>query len=341
MMERGQFKRIDRRAGGFIPLVVLCLLSACAAGSGLRSAGAAPGGTRAPGAAPVIVGGVRAELSHAEVANGHAVALTVTLAAGIDPGTLRATYLGTELPFFELTPPARLALRGGQAERAAAGDEATLRQAFFGVPFSQAAGDTRVIVEAGARPAVVRLELPLRVTTGDYEIEHLKVDGKHVNPDPKVLPRIQREQKEVGAIYRTVTRERGWDGPFRLPVESALTSRYGNKRYYNGEMRNFHSGADLRAAVGTPIHAAQGGTVVLAKDLYFSGKTVIIDHGYGVQTMYAHLSALGVRKGRRVKTGERIGLAGATGRVSGPHLHWTWILHQTKVDPMQAIQVLK
>ena len=141
--------------------------------------------------------------------------------------------------------------------------------------------------------------LPLEIVDGHYKSETLKVDEKKVNPPKKELKRILREQAELKEIYSHLTHEKYWDGPFVLPVDSVVTSPFGSKRIYNGEMKSFHQGLDLRAHIGTPIHAASGGVVVLAKDLFFTGNTVLIDHGYGVFTVYCHMSALKVKNGDR------------------------------------------
>jgi murein DD-endopeptidase MepM/ murein hydrolase activator NlpD len=134
--------------------------------------------------------------------------------------------------------------------------------------------------------------------------------------------------------------KRHWSGPFLLPIESEVTSPFGNKRLYNGTMKNFHQGLDLRAREPTPIRAPEGAVVVLAKDLYFTGNTVILDHGYGLFTVYGHMSKLDVKKGQIVKKAELLGLSGATGRASGPHLHWGAVLMRMKFNPQDLVQSL-
>jgi murein DD-endopeptidase MepM/ murein hydrolase activator NlpD len=191
-------------------------------------------------------------------------------------------------------------------------------------------------------PGLTRIaQLGFTVEAADYSIENLKVDSKFVDPGKKALARIRREQKELKAIYQKITRKKYWNGPFVLPVNSATTSPYGGKRMYNGELRSFHSGLDLKAAVGVPITAPAPGVVVLAKDLYFTGGTVVLDHGYGVFTIYAHLSKVGVKVGKKVEQREILGLAGATGRVSGPHLHWTTQVSGVKVNPTEFVRVVQ
>jgi hypothetical protein len=216
--------------------------------------------------------------------------------------------------------------------------------ALVGVPHGHPPGTHALRLE-GLPPGIPGLEgaasVPLRVEEGKYRSEVLKVSPKHVSPPKKELDRILAEQAELGAIYREIRQERLWNGPFVLPVESVVTSPYGSQRVYNGKKQSFHQGLDLRAAVGTPVRVPADGIVVLAKDLFFTGYTVILDHGFGLFTVYAHLSKLEVAHGKRVKVGELLGLAGMTGRSSGPHLHWGAVVHKIKIDPMGLIEVLR
>jgi murein DD-endopeptidase MepM/ murein hydrolase activator NlpD len=185
-----------------------------------------------------------------------------------------------------------------------------------------------------------KAEFPIEVVDGNYPSEKLTVDEKKVNPPKKVMKRIMREVKEVGALYKKIDRERHWSGPFSLPIDSEITSKFGNKRLFNGKMASFHQGLDLRARTPLPIHAPEGAKVVLAKDLYYTGNTVILDHGYGLFTIYAHMSKLDVKVGDKVTKGQVMGLSGMTGRASGPHLHWGAVLMHEKFNPADLTQIL-
>lgn len=203
-----------------------------------------------------------------------------------------------------------------------------------------------VPVEFNSKPRTSKIviqplqqEFSIEVEDGKYKIENLTVEEKYVEPKPAAMKRINSEKKEVGAIYRQSTPMLFWRGNFSYPLDSEVTSPYGNKRYYNGQMRNFHSGLDLRAKVGTPVKASHDGKVIMAKDLYFTGNTVLIDHGYGLYTLYAHLDQLKVKAGDSVHQKDIIGLSGSTGRVSGPHLHWSFILNGEKLDPAQVLKL--
>lgn len=214
--------------------------------------------------------------------------------------------------------------------------------ALIGIPHEHVLGEASIGFRWEGDPeGVYQSTADFKILSGEYPSESLSVDPRKVSPRKKDLIRIAREQAEVGAIYRKIRAEKLWSGPFVMPIDSAITSRYGTKRVFNGKMKSFHNGLDLRASVGTPIYAPAEGVVVLAKNLFFTGGTVILDHGFGFFTLYAHMSAVQVKVGERVRSKQKLGLAGATGRVSGPHLHWGFVLHQTKVDPSQALQVIR
>ena len=177
------------------------------------------------------------------------------------------------------------------------------------------------------------------VHAGKFATERLTVEKQFVQPDPEQQKRAESDQKKMRAIYDTITPERLWEGKFRLPLKNVTTGgNFGKRRILNGEPRSPHSGVDFPAAAGTPVFASQSGRVVLAENLYYSGNTVVIDHGYGIYTMYAHLSEIGVRADQPVKAGTEIGKVGATGRVTGPHLHWGLTIDHARVNAMYIAQ---
>jgi murein DD-endopeptidase MepM/ murein hydrolase activator NlpD len=187
--------------------------------------------------------------------------------------------------------------------------------------------------------AALSCALTVTVRPGKFTTEHLKVEKQYVQPDPEQQKRAEADQKKMRAIYDTVTPEQLWAGKFRLPLNDVTTGgNFGRRRVLNGEARSPHTGVDFPALAGTPVYAAQSGKVVLAEDLYYSGNTVVIDHGYGIYTLYAHLSAIDTEAGEKVEAGTEIGKVGATGRVTGPHLHWGLTVQHARVNGMSIAQ---
>lgn len=179
----------------------------------------------------------------------------------------------------------------------------------------------------------------LHVIEKKYPEEHLKVAKKMVNFSPEILKRVLADQKAVRRACSHITHERYWTGPFIWPVNSKILSPFGLRRFFNNQPRSPHSGVDLRAREGTPIVAPANGRVILARDCYLSGRTLVIDHGGGLYTLYAHFSKFVTQKGKMVKKGQVIGLAGSSGRATGSHLHWGVSLAGTRVDPQQFMEI--
>lgn len=172
----------------------------------------------------------------------------------------------------------------------------------------------------------------------EYPKEELRVSPKMVNPPKKELPRIQKESKLIGTALRTMTIPRKWTTPPQPPLASiTLTSNYGKQRIYNGQPRAGHNGADLRAVTGTSVRAPFAGTILLAGHHYYAGGSVYIDSGNGVITAFFHLSNILVKKGEKVTKGQIVAKSGATGRVTGPHLHYSLILGGQFVDPIPLL----
>jgi murein DD-endopeptidase MepM/ murein hydrolase activator NlpD len=177
------------------------------------------------------------------------------------------------------------------------------------------------------------------VRAGKFLTERLTVEKQFVQPDPEQQKRVEADQKKMKEVYDTVTPERLWEGKFRVPLDNVSTGgNFGRRRVLNGQSRSPHAGVDFPAAAGTPVFAAQSGRVVIAENLYYSGNTVVIDHGYGIYTMYAHLSEIEVKAGDAVKVSEEIGKVGATGRVTGPHLHWGLTIDHARVNALNIVQ---
>lgn len=164
--------------------------------------------------------------------------------------------------------------------------------------------------------------LSVMVYDRPFPIEQLRVNPKRVYLSKKDQMRVRNEQAMLNAIYADSANSPLFNEGFELPLNSYITSHYGVKRIFNGQKKGQHLGTDFRARVGLPIPTSNNGRVVYAGDLFYTGKTVIVDHGVNVFSVYGHLSALKAELGEYVPKGAVLGLSGATGRVSGPHLHW-------------------
>jgi hypothetical protein len=183
-------------------------------------------------------------------------------------------------------------------------------------------------------------KIPLQIIGGQYKSEALRVDPGHVTLSEKNLQRTLREKKEIQRIYAVSSATRLWDAGFKKPLVGDPTSAFGTRRLFNGQHRSQHNGIDFRADVGTPVKASNSGIVRLARNLFYSGNIVIVDHGLDIFTNYAHLSKIQVVEGQHIARGDPIGLAGATGRVNGPHLHWGMKVNGVYVDPLQFLTVI-
>jgi len=179
------------------------------------------------------------------------------------------------------------------------------------------------------------------VRKGRFATERLQVEKQFVEPSPEQIKRADEERQKLRDIFDRVTPERLWDGNFRIPLDGVTAgSNFGKRRILNGSPGSPHSGVDLPGATGTPVHAAQRGKVVLAEELFFAGNTVVVDHGLGIYTLYGHLSAIDAKVGDILETGDVLGRVGATGRVTGPHLHWGLTVEKARVNPLQLVKLL-
>ena len=180
----------------------------------------------------------------------------------------------------------------------------------------------------------------IAVTPRDWPVEHVNgVPPKTVNPPPEIAARIQREQALVTAARERDDERTDFALPFQWPVQGRISGRFGNARVYNGQPGAGHSGMDIAAPDGTPVRAPAGGVVTFASpDLYLTGGTVLLDHGHGVSSNFLHLSRIDVKVGDRIEPGQVIGAVGATGRATGPHLHWGMNWFDTRIDPLLVLE---
>jgi murein DD-endopeptidase MepM/ murein hydrolase activator NlpD len=207
-----------------------------------------------------------------------------------------------------------------------------------------------VDVEAHVGPSALRVTAHLEGKDEDlsetivihpahYRTGSLTVSPKFVEPSPEALAEIKDEEKIKTKVFAASVGETLWRGSFHAPVAAGPTDSFGTRRMFNGKLASIHKGADFRAAMGTPVHASNSGVVVLARPLYYEGNCVIIDHGMGLYTLSMHFSRIDVHEGQRVKAGDRLGLSGATGRVTGPHLHWAVRWQGAYLDPVKLLRM--
>lgn len=197
------------------------------------------------------------------------------------------------------------------------------------------------------RDAPASAELDVRLPSGGHEREHVtiqprqyqisRIDGlpsRQVTPDPEALARIHADSAAIGEARRHDSDETGFLGGFSWPVVGRVSGVYGSQRILNGKPRSPHNGVDVAAAEGADVRAPAAGVVTLAHlDMFYTGNTLILDHGHGLTSVYAHMNAIAVKDGQRVAKGDPIGKVGRTGRATGPHLHWGVTLHSTHLDP--------
>jgi murein DD-endopeptidase MepM/ murein hydrolase activator NlpD len=218
---------------------------------------------------------------------------------------------------------------------ASTSDEGAWR-ALIGIDLETAPGRYDVTITDGE----ARIVHPLVVGARTFPTRHLTVDPDLVNPPPEARERIERESRELAAIWEASAAGPLWHARFVRPVPDPANSAFGTHSVYNGEPRAPHAGADFLSPTGRPVKAPNAGRVLLAGARYFSGNTVVIDHGQGLFSLLAHLSEIDVTAGALVAAGDVVGAVGATGRVTGPHLHWTVRLNGARVDPLSLLYVL-
>lgn len=184
-----------------------------------------------------------------------------------------------------------------------------------------------------------KFEQKFSVANGSYETIELTVSKEFTAPTPEQMEIIRRDQETKKKTFEEVTPDREWAGPFTPPVDAPTSDVFGTRRVFNGVTKSVHQGLDYRVPAATPVDAVNDGTVILARPLYFEGNFVVIDHGQGLLTLYLHLSEFKVKEGDKVKRGQLIGLSGATGRATGPHLHIAVRWQGTYLNPAALLRL--
>jgi murein DD-endopeptidase MepM/ murein hydrolase activator NlpD len=215
-------------------------------------------------------------------------------------------------------------------------DDGHVWRALVGIDLDVAPGRHAVSIEAEG----VQATHLLTVTKKTFPTRSLKVDEAFVNPPDVMRERIDAEAKQLETTWASPAPERLWTEPFVRPVPQPANSQFGTRSVYNGTPRSPHGGADFLSPAGTPVRAPNAGRVAIARELYFTGNTIVIDHGLGLFSMLAHLSAIDVHESDVVSAGQLVGRVGATGRVTGPHLHWAVRAGGARVDPLSVLTLL-
>jgi len=211
-------------------------------------------------------------------------------------------------------------------------------QGWIGVDLDTKAGSypIAVHVNASGKPALTAAQT-LAIKPKQFPVRRLSVAPQFVDPPANEMDRIKREAALLESIFAAVNAPRHWRGAFQTPLGETPSSNFGSRSVFNGQARSPHAGVDFGARIGTPIGAPAAGVVVLAEPLYFTGNTVVIDHGLGLYSLLAHMSEFKTKKDDHVDRGEIVGLVGDTGRVTAAHLHWTVRLNGARVDPLSLI----
>jgi len=256
-------------------------------------------------------------LTPALVEAGSPVLIRVDAPAAASPD---GEWLGRKLEFFRG--------RNGQAWFALAGVD---------VEAPTGPSTLKIVVHEAA--SAIDLGRTVEIHPAHYLTGSLAVAPRFIEPGPDALKQIQAEVQLKAKVFAASAPEPLWEGSFHAPVTAPPTDSFGTRRIFNGKLASVHKGMDFRAATGTPVRAGNSGVVVLARPLYYEGNCVVIDHGLGLFTISMHLSRIDVREGQHVTAGEQLGLSGATGRVTGPHLHWAVRWQGAYLDPAKLLHL--
>lgn len=263
---------------------------------------------------------------------GQSSAIDVAVAArAIQPG---------ELVVLTLTPPAGATItrvRAFDRDLSAFQLDRGRWRVLVGIDLDATAGPHVVSIDATFGGRANRRDFPLTVVPKTFPTRTLTVNDAFVNPPASAAERIAQDARDLANIWAHPATSRLWNGAFIRPVPHEANSAFGSRSVFNGQKRSPHAGADFLSPAGTPVKSPNSGRVVLARDLYYSGNTVIVDHGLGLFSLFAHFSAITVHEGDTVRAGDELGLVGATGRVTGPHLHWAVNVNGARVDPLSLL----
>ena len=268
--------------------------------------------------APHTVRGVDGQLSGKQ---GQVLLVRIPAAGGTDD--VIGQFMGRTVPFYRDTGP-----RGEGAY-----------MGLLGIDMQDTPGTHELLIENKNGDGARRLSYQVLVVKETFPVQHLKLPKDMVDLDEATLARVKTEQEQVNVLLKSVFPDRRWTTGFIEPVQGNISGAFGRMRMINGQPRNPHNGEDIAAEAGTAVVASNDGIVRLTVEHYFSGKGVYLDHGLGLYSMYFHLSEILVQEGDRVARGQAIGKVGASGRVTGPHLHWGVRLNGARVNPYSLVRL--
>jgi murein DD-endopeptidase MepM/ murein hydrolase activator NlpD len=274
--------------------------------------------------------------------------LSASIAFGAQPsvktGALKTVeILQGEIAEINLSAPGVVAAEGRLGSEKIyfyPGDNEVLT-ALVGADLETKPGPAKILVSGATQSgAPWATQIPLKIKSKAFKSESFSVAQEFDQLGPEVLERIRREQEQFARVFAVSAAQRLWARPFVGPLPKEITSPFGYRRVINGSPRAPHTGVDLKAAMETPVLAANHGRVVLLGDFFYSGMSVVLDHGGGLFTVYFHLSEFKAEERMEVKKGDVIALSGMTGRVTGPHLHWGARRNGARIDPFQLVDTL-
>lgn len=211
-------------------------------------------------------------------------------------------------------------------------------EALVGVDLECPAGTSPLNIDVRKGSSARRWRLQVEVVRGFFGVQRITLPPEMVDLDPQSLERVREEKRRIEALWAMRSDNRNWSGEFLAPVEGGISTFFGVSRILNGQRRGRHNGIDIKARHGEKILCPNDGRVVMVDELFFGGKSVVVDHGQGLYSFFMHLEIVVVTAGGDVRKGDLIGTVGATGRATGPHLHWGVLLNGAKVDPLALME---
>lgn len=212
--------------------------------------------------------------------------------------------------------------------------------ALIPISYYQKANKYKVIISYDLNNKKYFKSIFLDIRNAEFKSEVINVSKSKFKPNKQRAERTKQEYKDAMKVYNSKSENIIWNKDFIYPMQSKITSDFGTRRVYNGQLKSYHSGTDFRAKIGTSIIASNDGIIRIAQNRFYSGNSIVIDHGRGIYSCYFHLSKMNYKVGDKIKRGDILGLSGDTGRITGPHLHYSFRINAIQVDPLQAIEIL-